>query len=323
VPVTEESNHSSQTHRAAKRRAERVILDTNVYSALSDSSFNPSLLGRQLAKRRHVVRPTALNLLEVGRCPDLARSQAILRILVGVATGPIFAEPEELIVDSCERLLVGDSSLHEPNAGRHLRRMWERLRSGRDNFVQTQGSFPVLRDKYRVLFSLCRGGWPSDDITRRLAPRGESNGSIVFKQLLEQCVAVPRGVVSRRHAPLWGAAMLAVGLAPQPEIFEAFWRKRHISSTEDRMVWMLGPGRVLMEVGPLVGIGAVLASQAEHGWDTGHAIDCFHLAYLPFVDYFVTNDRGIHLAAKDWPARWKSKVLTSAQWLAVVATRAK
>ena len=80
---------------------------------------------------------------------------------------------------------------------------------------------------------------------------------------------------------------------------------------------------MLMEVGPLVGIGAVLASQAEHGWDAGHAIDCFHLAYLPFVDYFVTNDRGIHLAAKDWPARWKSKVLTSAQWLAVVATEAK
>jgi hypothetical protein len=46
--------------------------------------------------------------------------------------------------------------------------MWERLRSGRDNFVQTQGSFPVLRDRYRVLFSLCRGGWPSDDITLRL-----------------------------------------------------------------------------------------------------------------------------------------------------------
>jgi hypothetical protein len=57
----------------------------------------------------------------------------------------------------------------------------------------------------------------------------------------------------------------------------------------------------LLHLTALHGLPAIMAWQSTQAYNPGNFFDCYHVAYLPHVDLFVTDDAQLRSARQWWP----------------------
>ena len=121
------------------------------------------------------------------------------------------------------------------------------------------------------------------------------------KVLRRENVANPRIAVLCENRILTMLTILCAGLSPFPQAIEAYWKAVGFSSIYERASFANKELAFLQDTGPIVGLGSYMGWQATKGHNNGNYLDCFHFAYLPYVEAFYTDDQAFHEFVKEYP----------------------
>lgn len=283
-----------------------VYLDTNVYSALCDR-LPPEALRRAATRLtaadvRILLSPT--NILEILLVPNDLRRERLIFVLQTLCDPLLLAEVESLIVGYVVKeagLPYRHLELHDHFGRSSLRETWDDVhRNTERTFVvpdalsQQLRMFKLVESLYHAQFSRGAGlatesEWP--DVTKLEAVDGLARLRSRIRTLHNKPPEAVRQARVGESIWILVAMILCVGLTPYPDPIDEFWTAAGITDLEARLEFAQTKLSFLSSHGYFVGMGVLMAWQATKRHSRGNFFDCYHLAYVPHVDEFLTFDR--------------------------------
>jgi hypothetical protein len=89
--------------------------------------------------------------------------------------------------------------------------------------------------------------------------------------------------------------ILCFGLDIIPDTIEGFWSSLGISEIEDKINYVFTHYEILVFRGPFIEMAMMAFYQYKFGSSRGLFFDCLHSVYLPYIDYFLSNDHHFKL----------------------------
>lgn len=288
-----------------------IYLDTSVYNALVDKTTldQRHRFYKKLSQNSNRFLLSPVNILEILCIEDQLRRESIVSLLQNICDRSMLAETEALITNFIAEK-DGKNNLHKLRLDTQfctsdLSRTWQDIFDNKSKtFVfdaHALKQFTVLKQTLALLHAhYSRGGRLTDiDETVRCDLRKVhwDKFSDEIKKLLVKRKALPvetpRTVQVTDHVYLLITLILCVGLTPFLEPIDNLWSILGVGEIKQRIDFSFQHFDFLYREGAFIGMGALMGWQATRAYSNGNLFDCYHVSYLPYIDEFLTLDRGL------------------------------
>lgn len=297
-----------------------IYFDTNVYNQICDWIGNHPIPSNSLFLEDNTdLFLSPINIIEIGEISDELRRERIIRIFQELCQEKLLADTEHLIVDFIAENTdipdIQDLGLQDPFNRTSLAEVWLDIKH---NSAKTFIFERDIKEKLRIFKQLAalyhaflsRGGHISG-IDVILPDLRKQNSSTVSKAISDAIstyrsmqTAYPLDKPMKECMGFLVSTILCIGLTPFPDIIDTLWERLRLSTIEAKFDFLSSKLRFLLSEGPLVGMAAVMATQATNKYDRGNLFDCYHIAYLPYVDKLFTLDSRLLKLRTQYPNSW-------------------
>lgn len=294
-----------------------AYFDTNVYNnwVLRDGLNRVGSIARELAEAGFRVQLSPVNVLEILQTPDPAKREDLVMACQMLCDAELLVEPEALVIDQVLSQ-VPDSrgkhlALRTATDGSVMAAVWADVRADlRKTFVVDRRDLTAL-DVSRSVFAyfhshFSRGGTIED--ADFWSGMGSSVTDILHSIRMARNLTLLRQPVPDRspqvgaHLFMLSLAVLCVGWTPFPARVDAYWSALGLTATAERIDYVGTALWPALHLTALHGMAAIMAWQCTKPYNRGNFFDCYHVAYLPHVDMFVTDDAQLREVRRWWPA---------------------
>jgi len=295
-----------------------AYFDTNVYNnwVLRGGLVDTPRVAEALTAAGIRVLLSPINVVEILQTADPGRREDLVMACQAVCDAEMLVEPEALVVDQLVSLVPDDRIAHftlkTATDGSVLAAVWADVHVDRRRTFGVDGADLKRFDVARAVFAyyyhshFSRGG-TIEDADLLSGKSSSSAGDILYSIREARTRALGKAVAAGRlprvgeHLFLLAVAVLCVGWTPFPLRIDAYWRALGLDLTADRVDYVGAKLWPLLHLTALHGLAAIMAWQSTQAYNPGNFFDCYHVAYLPHVDLFVTDDAQLSRAREWWP----------------------